>query len=126
MRLGTLLLIAGVIALAFGLSFLLAPAAIFPLYGVKPEPAVVLMGRFFGATLVQLGLLLYLVRDVADQRTHRSVVFASFLGSLAGLVVALTGQFWGVVNSLGWSSVAIYGFLLVGYGAFIFGKSRTT
>jgi hypothetical protein len=39
-------------------------------------------------------------------------------------VVALTGQFWGVVNALGWSSVVIYGLLLLGYGSFIFGKSR--
>jgi membrane-bound ClpP family serine protease len=126
MRLSTLLLIAGVIALLFGLCFLLAPARVLPLYGVSPDPAVVLLARFFGVALVQVGLILYLVRDVADQRTQRSLVLGSFIGSLAGLVVALTGQFWGVVNSLGWSSVAIYAFLLVGYGSFIFGRSRAT
>jgi hypothetical protein len=54
------------------------------------------------------------------------VVLGSFIGSLAGFVVALTGQFWDVVNRLGWSTVAIYGFLMIGYGMFIFGKPRTT
>jgi hypothetical protein len=126
MRLRTLLLIAGLLALAFGLCFLIAPHAMLRLYGIAPDPAIALMARFFAAALLQIGLLLYLVRDVADPRTQRGVVLGSFIGALTGLVVALTGQFWGLVNSLGWSTVAIYGFLLVGYGTFIFGKPRTT
>jgi hypothetical protein len=124
MRLRTLLLIGGLLALIFGLGFLLFPQALLRLYGIAPDPAIVLMSRFFGAALLQVGLVLYLIRDVGDLRTQRGVVIGSFLGSLAGLVVALTGQFWEVVNSLGWSTVAIYGLLLIGYGSFIFGKPR--
>lgn len=124
MRLRTLLLIGGLLALIFGIGFLLFPQALLRLYGIAPDPAIVLMSRFFGAALVQIGLVLYLIRDVGDLRTQRGVVIGSFLGSLAGLVVALTGQFWEVVNSLGWSTVAIYGLLLIGYGSFIFGKPR--
>lgn len=125
MRLRTLLLIAGVLALVFGLGFLLTPGPVLALYGVAADPTAVLMSRFFGAALVQLGLILYLIRDVPDLRTQRGVVLGSFLGSLAGLVVALTGQFWGLVNALGWSTVAIYGLLLIGYGSFVFGRPRT-
>src|SRR5437762_2899308 len=112
MRLRTLLLIGGVLGLVFGIGFLFAPRAVLALYGVAGDPIVVLMSRFFGAALVQLGLVLYLIRDVGDPRTQRGVVLGSFLGSLAGLVVALTAQFWGLVNAFGWSTVAIYGFLL--------------
>jgi hypothetical protein len=126
MRLRSLLLLAGVIALAFGLGFLLAPRALLPLYGVAVDPGIVLMSRFFGAALVQLGMVLYLIRDVSDIRTQRGVVIGSFLGSLAGLVVALTGQFWGVINQLGWSTVAIYGLLTLGYGSFMFGRPAAT
>lgn len=125
MRLRTLLLIAGLLGLVFGVGFLLAPRSLLPLYGVAPEPPVVLVSRFFGAALLQLGLVFYLIRDVGDPRTQRGVVLGSFIGSLAGLVVALTGQFWGLVNAFGWSTVAIYGFLLIGYGSFIFGSPRT-
>jgi hypothetical protein len=126
MALGTLLRIAGLLALAFGIGFLFAPARVLSLYGVTAEPAVVLMGRFFGSALVQVGLVLYLIRDVSDPTTRRGVVLGSFLGSLAGFVVSLTAQFWGLVNSFGWSSVAIYGLLLLGYGSFVFGSPRTT
>jgi membrane-bound ClpP family serine protease len=126
MRLRSLLLLAGVIALVFGLAFLLAPRAVLPLYGVAVDPGIVLISRFFGAALVQLGMVLYLIRDVGDLRTQRGVVIGSFLGSVAGLVVALTGQFWGVVNGLGWSTVAIYGLLTLGYGSFMFGRPAAT
>jgi hypothetical protein len=126
MRLRSLLLLAGVIALGFGLAFLFAPRPMLALYGVALDPGIVLMSRFFGAALVQLGLVLYLIRDVGDLRTQRGVVIGSFLGSLAGLVVALTGQFWDVVNQFGWSTVAIYGLLTVGYGSFMFGRPAAT
>jgi hypothetical protein len=126
MQLGTLLRLAGLLALAFGIGFLFAPARVLAMYGVAAEPTVVLMARFFGSALVQLGLVLYLIRDVSDPVTRRGVVIGSFLGSLAGFVVSLTAQFWGLMNSFGWSSVAIYGVLLLGYGSFVFGRPQAT
>jgi hypothetical protein len=126
MRLGTLLRLAGLLALAFGIGFLFAPARVLSMYGVAAEPTAVLMARFFGSALVQLGLVFYLIRDVSDPTTRRGVVLGSFLGSLAGFVVSLTAQFWGLVNSFGWSSVAIYGALLLGYGSFVFGRPQAT
>jgi hypothetical protein len=126
MPLRTLLLIAGILALVFGLAFLLAPRPTLALYDVSSEPAVVLLARFFGAALVQIGLVFYLIRDVADPRAQRGVVLGAFLGSLAGFVVALTAQFWGLVNQFGWTTVAIYGLLLLGYGSFVFGRPQAT
>ncbi|MGH7509084.1 MAG: hypothetical protein ACREMZ_06405 [Gemmatimonadales bacterium] len=124
MPLRTLLLVAGLVALAFGLGFLLVPRPMLALYGVASDPPIVLMARFFGAALVQIGLILYLIRDVADPKAQGAVVLGAFFGSLAGLVVALTGQLWGLVNEFGWSTVAIYGLLLVGFGSFVFGRTR--
>ena len=126
MALGTLLRLAGLLALAFGIGFLFAPARVLSMYGVAAEPTVVLLARFFGSALVQLGLVFYLIRDVSDPTTRRGVVIGSFLGSLAGFVVSLTAQFWGLMNSFGWSTVAIYGVLLLGYGSFVFGRPQAT
>ena len=115
MRLNTLLLIAGLLALGFGLSFLLVPGSVLPIYGIDPAPATVLMSRFFGAALGQLGLALYLIREVRDAEARRALVLAGLVGSAAGLVVALTGQLAGLVNAMGWSTVAIYSLLLFAY-----------
>jgi hypothetical protein len=117
MRLNTLLLIGGLLALGFGLSFLLVPGVVLPLYAIDPAPATVLMARFFGVALVQLGVTLYLVREVRDPAARHALVLAGIVGSAAGLAVALTGQLAGLVNAMGWSTVAIYGLLLFGYAA---------
>jgi uncharacterized protein YjeT (DUF2065 family) len=78
--LDTLLLVASILALVFGLGFLLAPDAILPLYALQPEPDTVLMSRFFGTALVQLGAALYLVRDVREPATRRGLVVAGLAG----------------------------------------------
>ena len=126
MRLDTLLLVAGILALVFGLGFLLAPAALLPLYALQPEPDTVLMSRFFGAALVQLGATLYLVRDVREPATRRGLVVAGVVGSLAGLAVALLGQLSGLVNAMGWSTAAIYGALLLGYASLLGDRPERT
>ena len=126
MRLRTLLLIGGLLGLVFGIGFLLAPRPMLSLYGVPADPPVVLLARFFGAALVQVGLVFYLIRDVGDPKTQRGVIIGSFIGSVAGLVVALTGQFWGLVNQFGWSTVAIYALLTFGYGSIMFGRPAST
>ncbi|HUF35730.1 MAG TPA: hypothetical protein VMN37_07250 [Gemmatimonadales bacterium] len=115
MRLATLLLVAGVLALVFGLGFLLVPAALLPLYGIDPAADTTLMARFFGAALVHLGTALYLVREVRETATQRGLVLAGLVGSAAGMVVALMGQLGGLVNAMGWSTVAIYAGLLLAY-----------
>ena len=115
MRIASLLLVAGVLSLVFGLGFLLVPAALLPMYGIDPAPATILMSRFFGVALLNLGTALYLVREVRDPAVQRGLVLAGVVGCTAGLAVALMGQLSGVVNAMGWSTVAIYGALLVAY-----------
>jgi hypothetical protein len=117
MRTNAVFSVAGILALAFGLSFLLVPATVLPMYGVSPDPATVLMSRFFGVALVQLGLALYLVRDIRDPVAVRALALAGVVGSGCGVVVALLGVLSGVTNALGWSTVAIYAFLLFGYAS---------
>lgn len=117
MRLNVLLLVAGLLALIFGLAFLILPAALLPLYGIQPDADSTLMARFFGAALTHLGLALYLVRNVQEAATRRGLVLAGVIGSIAGVAVALTGQLMDIVNPLGWSTVVIYGALLIAYAS---------
>ncbi len=75
------------------------------------------MSRFFGVALVQHGLSLYLLRKVRDPGAQRGLALAGVVGSACGLVVALTGLLGHVINALGWSTVAIYALLLLGYAS---------
>jgi hypothetical protein len=122
MRTNTVFLAAGILGLAFGVSFLLIPATVLPLYGVAPDAATVLMSRFFGVALVHLGLALYLIREVRDPDTVRALALAGIVGSACGAVVALLAVLGGVTNALGWSTVAIYALLLLGYAVCLKGQ----
>lgn len=82
------------------------------------------MSRFFGAALVNLGLAVYLLRDTRDIVVQRGLVLAGVVGSAAGAAVALIGQLGGVVNPLGWSTVAIYALLFLGYASFLRAQPR--
>lgn len=108
-----------------GLGFLLVPGAVLPVYGIDPAPATLLMSRFFGAALVNLGLAVYLLREAREVVAQRGLVLAGVCGSVAGLAVALMGQLSGLVNGMGWSTVAIHGFLLLRYASCLRTQPRT-
>jgi vacuolar-type H+-ATPase subunit I/STV1 len=42
---------------------------VLPMYGVEPSAATLLMSRFFGVALLQVGLLLYFIRETRDAGT---------------------------------------------------------
>ncbi len=88
-----------------------------PLYDVPTDAATVLMSRFFGAAMVHLGLVLYLMRAVREPATVRALAMAGVIGSVCGALVAATGVLNGVTNALGWSTVAIYVALTLGYAS---------
>jgi hypothetical protein len=123
MRPPAVFLAGAVLALVFGLSFLLVPATVLPIYGAATDPATVLMSRFFGVALLHLGLLLYFLKDIRDAGAIRSLALAGVVGSAAGAAVALMGVMGGVVNAMGWSTVAIYGLLLLGYASCLGGRA---
>lgn len=122
MKLSSLMVIAGVLALAFGLAFLLVPGPLASLYGVTLDSAGILIARFYGSGLIHIGLLALLARNITHAQAQQPIVLAYFIGLAIGFIVALLGQLSGLLNPLGWSTVAIYLFLALGYGYFQFIK----
>ena len=122
MKLGTLLVITAVVSIVFGIAFILAPEQLLALYGMKVPAAGLFLGRLFGAALVTVGLIDWLARDFTDAAAQHAVVLPGLVGTAVGFVVALLGQLGGVSNALGWTTVAIYGLLALGFAWFQFAK----
>jgi hypothetical protein len=57
------LTVAAIVALIFGLGFVLIPGHLVAFYGMTPEPHLVLNIRFFGTTLIALGVIFWFARD---------------------------------------------------------------
>ena len=122
MKLGTFMAIAAVLALVFGLAFILVPAQLLALYGVTLEQGGQWVGRYLGSAFLGIGVLTWLGRKAAPGEGLRAILLGSFVLGVTGLVVAVLDSILGVGNALAWSTVVIYLFLTVGFGYFQFVK----
>ena len=122
MKLRTFMAIAAVLALVFGLAFILIPAQLMSLYGVTLEAGGQWVGRYLGSAFLGIGVLTWLARNATQGEALRAIVLGDFVTSATGLVVAVLHGIYGPGNALLWSTVAIYLFLTLGFGYFQFVK----
>jgi len=126
MKLRTLMVIKSIITIVFGIGFVVVPVRVMSYYGVTLDPAGAYMTRLFGAAFIVIGLLLWYGRKDAGSPALKAIVLGVFIGDIVGFVLALQAQLLGIVNALGWLTVAIYFFLVLGFGYFLFKKQRAT
>jgi len=125
MKFNTFMVIYAVVSAVFGLGFVIMPGLILPIYGVEPDASLKLIGQLFGAVLISLALLAWLVRNLRDSETQRAVILSLLVGEALGFIVAFIGQLNGVFNALGWSVIAVYLFFTLGLAYLLFSKSTS-
>jgi len=117
------LTIAAVLAILYGIGFVLIPAKMGELYGVQPEPHAILNVQYFGSALLAWGVILWFARDL-DWAAVRGVLIGSVVGDAVGGLLSVWGISQGLVNAFGWTSVVIYVLLLLGALYFLSPGSR--
>lgn len=122
MQIKALFIITAVIALIFGILFVIIPGPMYSLYGLESTMMLNYMGGLFGAALIAIGLISWQSRNAADSDARRAIVLGFFIADAVGFVVALIGQLSGVVNALGWLTVVIYFLLALGFAVIQFSK----
>jgi|1186.fasta_scaffold655757_1 hypothetical protein len=114
MRLSVFLGIGSVIALLYGVAFLIAPEFVLASYGMSPNPQAILGYCYFGVGLLTVGVFAWLIRQSTDWIAVRAILIAYAAGNIPGLLVSIWGTVTGIMNAFGWSAVLIYGLLLAG------------
>ena len=122
MKLSNLLVVNAIVALVYGISFVLVPATVLSLYGMTQGTSEALAGQFFGVALIAIGLLTWFARNIADSDTQRAIVLALLISDVIGVIVAVLGTVSGVMSAVGWSAVGIYALLALGYAYLQFVK----
>jgi hypothetical protein len=115
MKLNILLVVAAAIGAVFGAVFVVAPGPVAAIYGVTLDKGGMLIAQLFGAALIGFAVLDWLARDVTDPTARQAVVLSNIVADAVGFVVILLGQLAGIANALGWTSVAIYLLLALGF-----------
>jgi len=124
MKLSTFLAVMGSLGVLFGIEFLLAPAFGLQQYGVPTEPHNLMQARYFGATLLAWGLVLWLARSSRDDTAVRAMLQGSLVGHIIGAIISLWAAISSLENAMAWSSVAIYGLLAAGCVYFLVSPNR--
>jgi len=75
--------------LAFGVAFLVAPAAILSIYGMSTDRDGIFLGQFLGGTFVGFGLICWSARSWADTEVRRLLIRVLFVTTALGFVVSL-------------------------------------
>jgi hypothetical protein len=125
MKLSTWLTIAAVVAVVFGLAFVLVTGPLLSFYGITLDKAGTLVAQLFGASLLGFAVLNWFARGVTDREARQAILLANLASDTVGFVMALIGQLAGVANALGWSTVALYLLLALGFAYFQFMKPST-
>jgi len=119
MNLRTFLTIAAVVALGYALGLILMPAFMATTYGFGTSASEILLARYFGVELLVLGVINWMAKDFSAANA-RPIITGSLIGNAVGAYFALMGTLGGVMNSVGWSAVAVYLLLALGFAYFQF------
>lgn len=122
-----LFVLSAIVAILFGLGYLIVPDRALPLLGTTEQYASTLfVARFFGFAAFGFGLMLWFAKDVADEKVQRGFGMANLVVSVVGLVLSLYAIMSNnaVIRSNVWVPIVL--FLLGGlaYGFMIFIKPK--
>ena len=123
MKLNVFMAIVAVVAVLFGLGFVLVPEQLMSLYGAAPDAGTNYMAQLLGAALLGFAVILWLCKDAEDSPVRQAILLGLFVAEGVGFGVALIIQLGGTINALGWSTVIIYLLFTLGFGYFRFIKS---
>jgi uncharacterized membrane protein YfcA len=114
MKRSTFFAVTGVLAVLFGAGFLALPAMALSHYGVPTEPHNLMQARHFGATMLMVGLVVWLARTTQDPTAVQALLIGTGIGEALGAVLSAWAAVSGLQNAMAWSSVALYGLLCLG------------
>ena len=123
MKLSLWFTINAVVAILFGLGFVLMPAQVLSLYAIALPVEGIFVARLFGGSLLGFGIITWMLRNVAECSSEvRGVLLGLWVSELLGFAFSLYYQTQGMANSLGWSTVVIYLVLGLVFAYFYFKK----
>jgi hypothetical protein len=118
-------LLAAVVTLPFALAFLLAPAAVSLQYGIADfNPGTLVVARLFGCMLLFAGGAGLAARHTTDVLLQSRMASWFAAGSLLATLVSVHAAVTGATTSLGWLTVALYGFFTAAWASVAARRTR--
>ena len=124
MKLKTLLIIKAIVCLCLGVPILLVPNFIYSIFGATLAAGGVFAAREYGASMIGNLMLTWFARNSQESDARWAIILALFVYDAIGVIVTLVAILAGALNPLAWLVVALYLFLALGFGYFLFSKRK--
>lgn len=124
MKFKTLITINSVLALTFGILGMLMPVQLLANYNVSLSPMGLIIYQFWGATLFGVGILTWFLRSITEISLQKRLSLSLCITNGLSCIMAFRGQYAGA-NNLGWTVVALFILLTIGFGFLMFIKPQT-
>jgi hypothetical protein len=124
MKLKTLLIIKAIVCLCLGVPILLVPNFIYSIFGATLAAGGVFAAREYGASMMGNLMLTWFARNSQESDARWAIILALFVYDAVGVIVTLVAILSGALNPLAWLVVALYLFLALGFGYFLFSKRK--
>lgn len=111
-------IIKAIVCLFFGTIILAAPVFTYSIFGANLDLAGSFTARQYGASLIGILCITWYARYADESHARRAIIFGLFVYDAIGFIVSLFAVLSGALNGLGWSIVALYLFLAIGFGYF--------
>jgi hypothetical protein len=120
MKLSTFAIIVTVLAVLFGLAFIIIPGQVGEFYGIAHNTGGRWVSRYWGATLIFIGMIYWSYSSVSPAaKSWPKLLVFSIIYDVMQLGLTLAGIYKGVGNSNSWSTVALYALLIIGSWYFL-------
>jgi hypothetical protein len=120
MKLRHLFIVNIFIAVFFGGSCTFFPHFVYSLYNVFPDEAAIWASRLVGGSILGFATLMWFGIKTTSSESRRAIAIALLVQDTIGCIASIVFQLTGNVNIFGWSTLALYGVLALGYAYFLF------
>lgn len=118
-----LLTIDAIVLLVFAIGYFVNAEWVLGWFDITLEPGGILMAQLFGAALLGIAVLNWLVRDVTIYEELYPVAMANFIGHAVTFIILLVQKLNGLGNVYCWVIIALAFLLSLGFGYFSFVKT---
>lgn len=120
-----LFILNSILAVVFGAALLVVPKMTIAWFGNEARISDLHMGRFLGAALITLGLLLWFAKDASDPSAQKNMAFAMLAGTVLALIVTIIGiTMDGIIREFGWLAIVVECVFGLGYVFVLFLQPR--
>lgn len=112
----TLFLVYLIVEAIFGIGFLFFPSLLMDPMGVVLDETSTAFARMFGSLILSIPVLIFFVRKSSDVGFKRGVIYSVCVYLFISTILIIMTLLKGLMNSMGWSMVALHLVFLVWFG----------